>query len=1023
MSLHRRNILVFSDSQYPQYCSETTLHELVPGSFDIADSTHLAESLEQEYSLLVSFHGAYFPKSAWNAILRFLESGKNLAVFGGMPFACPVTSDGQVEPEQDVYTRQIYLGPFFQVAGDTASLRFVADEEAILLRGASLQQASEVSGTFWSFYPKLTQVDDHPEDMGSAGPIDTLLRPLIYAVDTDPATGKPRRIATPASLLEQRSGRFRGGRWLLSPWLPTSEADWLANAGAFSQLLQLTARGANTLDVRPALGCYRPGEAPSLIVSARTQEELHAFVSVYGPDSSRMLQRFEITFSSSSIQQEQTYTLPVQQRPGLYTLEVEYQSNEGQPLALKSGFWIWDQALVEATRKERLSAGRDYFYQQERLFLIFGTTYMDSQVQRKFLYLPNPARWDKDFAEMRAAGVNTLRTGIWTAWREFVSLAGVAHEAFLRAMDAFVMTACKHTMQIIFTFFSFSPPLFEGENPWLDPRSVEAQQDFVALLARRYAHVELLSWDLINEPSFGDPKRVFAARPLPNNDRFEQQAFRQWLQKRFTLDELQLRWRQTPADLPSWEQVFPPLERDYDADIRNTTVRAMLKVADYTLFSQDMFSSWASKMLEAIRAGGSSTLVGVGQDESGTRIAPQFYARAVDYTTTHPWWNIDDLLWDMLLDKTISKPNLIQETGVMQLRDIDGRPWRTEQANAYLLQRKLITGLAARGAGLIQWLWHINSYMTSDNENSIGLVRPDGSVKPELAVMEDFGRLVQAMNGRLIEEPSVPAVWLVVPYSQWFVRPSLARAATQRAVRILGYDLNVLPQLIGEHELDILNDEPYSQPHLIIVPALQLLDQQAWQTLLSYVHNGGTLLVSGVITRDQHNLPFDPGVPGVNAVSGKAVPIPVSRYEELELTSGQISRLTFDNEKLSYVRKAHNRVYRVDYGRGTLIWCGLPMELACEENEIRALYAEALGRSVDIQCKSKPFLVSRKPLKDGTLFLVVSESSRSQDVELSEGLSLIIEPEQAGAALLSTDGTMQTFGGLHVRDGKTPAEA
>lgn len=1018
LSLHQRDTLVFADLQYPQLCSEATLRKLVPGSFDIVDAAHLAEALEQGYTLLVSFHGAYFPKASWSALLSFLEAGKNLAIFGGMPFTRPLTSEGDIEPEQDVYTRQIYLGPFFQVASNNDNLHFQAEEEAILLRDSPPWQVSESTGNFWSFYPKLTQADDHPEDMGSAGPMDTLLRPLVYAIETDASSGKSRRVATPFSLLDQRSGRFKGGRWLLSPWQPATEEDWLSNAETISRLLLLAAQGATALDLRPALGCYKPGEAPSLIVSARTAAELHVFVSVYEPEAARLLQRFEVTFPASPIQQEQIYTLPAQQRPGLYTLEVEYQPSDGLPLALKSGFWIWDQALVESTRGQRLSAGRDYFYQQERLFLIFGTTYMDSQVQRKFLHLPNPARWDRDFAEMKAAGVNTLRTGIWTAWRELVPLAGVANEAFLRALDAFVMTACKHAIQIIFTFFSFYPPLFEGKNPWLDPRSLSGQQDFVALLARRYAQVELLFWDLINEPSFGNPARIFAQRPLPNYDDFEQQAFQQWLRQRFTLSELQLRWRQTPAELPSWERVQPPLASDYDADIRNTTVRAMIKVADYTHFSQDMFKVWAGKMVEAIRAVGNSTPVGVGQDEAGTRIAPQFYTRAVDYTTTHPWWNIDDLLWDMLLDKTPDKPNLIQEIGVMQLRDIDGRPWRSEQANAYLLERKLITGLIARGAGLIQWLWHINSYMTSDNENSIGLVRPDGSAKPELAVMQETGRLIQALNERIIEPPSSPEVWLVVPYSQWFTRPNLTRSATQHAVRVLGYDLGVLPQLINEHELSVLT-EGHHQPKLILVPALQLLDQKAWQLLLAYVEGGGTLLVNGVIARDASQLPFDPGIFGLKDIPAEITPEPVSRYEELEDTNRQIYQVTFGHEMLSYIRKAHNRVYQVDYGQGTLVWCGLPLELACESAETRALYAEVIGQAVDMQCKSTPFLIARKALKDGMLILAVSESSRIQYIELYEGVTIEIGADRAGAVILNSDGSVQTFGGLSIYDPKT----
>lgn len=1004
---HTNSTVIFFDPEYPQICAEATLRKLVPGSPHIVDAAHLAERLSGDCEFLISFHGPYFPRASWQAILSFLERGGNLAVFGGMPFVRPVDENGNIEPEQDVFTRQIYLGPFFQVARDTQVTDFVAAEDAVWLSDCPLALPADFPGTFWACYPKLTQRSDHPEDMGSAGPFDTVLQPLIYALAATPF-GK-RRMATPAFALDQRSGRFRGGRWLISAWQPDSEAAWLANTLAIQRLILFAAEGITTVDVRPALGCYQPGEAPSLVVTARSSVELRACIMLRQSERNEIVQTFEVTFPASSVRQERTLHLPPQHQPGLYRVAVEYQPSDGQAYTLETGFWVWDEALVEATANKRLTAGRDYFYQEGRLFLVYGTTYMDSRVQRRFLHLPNPARWDNDMAEMKAAGVNMIRTGIWTAWRELVPLAGIANEAFLRALDAFVMTACKHHLQVIFTFFTFFPPLFEGENPWLDPNSVEAQQSFVALLARRYTRVELLSWDLINEPSFGDPEEIFALRPLPHYDHFEIAAFQHWLAERYTLSELQLRWRQTPADMPDWEHVLPPREEDYETNVRATTVRAMLKVADYTRFSQEMFRKWASQMVAAIRASGGSTLVGVGQDEAGARIAPQFYAPAVDYTTTHPWWNIDDLLWDMLIDKTPDKPNLIQETGIMQLRGVDGRPWRNEQENAALLERKLVTGLIARGAGLIQWLWHTNSYMTSDNENSIGLLRADGSAKPELTVMEEFGRLMQALDGHLFETPSTSDVWVVIPYSQWFVRPDLARYGTQQAVRILGYDLGVIPQMVGEHQLDTLTTSRH-HPRVIILPALQFCDRQAWHTLLQYVRSGGTLLVNGVIGLDAHDLPFDPGL---EEIAGDLCPVPVSRYEHLADSDGQTYQVIFAGEKISYVKKSHNQVRRCQYGAGTLVWCGLPLELASEPSATRELYRQIIQPAGEERHANSALLLSRRPLEDGTLILIVSEASYEQRITLAEGVQITIEPDRAGALILGTGGRIQTFGGVH----------
>ncbi len=1004
------SMVVFYDPGYPHIFSEAALAKLIPSAFQITDAANLAAKLERGITLLISFHGPYFPKQAWPAILRFLKGGGNIAMFGGMPFTRPVDGEGTIEPEQDCYTKQLYLGPVFQLAITEPDLRFTLAESAAFLENCHLSISAKQPGTFWACYPKLAQTSDHPEDSGSAGTLDTILTPLLFAMSAVSSTP----LATPAFLLNQRQGRFVGGRWLISAWQPSSETDWLDNAEAIGRMISLACEGAQTLEVRPKLACYQSGEAPALVVSARTRTPYKARVMLSSSSQQQMLHTFDIDIPASpSVLYEVSLPLPSLSEPGLYRIEMLYQAISGQRMRQKSGFWIWDTVLVEKTRDKRLTTGRDYFYQERQIFPVFGTTYMDSQVQRKFLTLPNPGRWDRDFAEMKANSINLIRTGMWTAWRELMPTIGIVNEAMLRALDAFVMTACAHEIQLIFTFFAFYPPLFEGENPWLDPCSLQAQQDFVAALARRYASIELVSWDLINEPSFGDPARIFARRPIPHYDRYEVAAFRKWLADRYTLSELQLRWRQTPVDLSNWGQVKPPEEHTYNTHLGDTTLHMMLKAADYTLFSQDMFNAWATRMYATIRACGSQTVIGVGQDEAGARIAPQFYAAAVDYTTTHPWWNNDALLWDMVLDKTPYKPNLIQETGVMLVRDVDGRPWRSEQENADLLERKLITGLAARGAGLVQWLWHTNSYMTSDNENSIGLVRADGSAKPELAVMKAFGQLMQALSTQLIETKDVPAVWVVIPYSQWFVRPELAIEATQQAVRVLGYDLGVIPQLVGEQQLSTLAaaDPP---PHTLIVPALQMFDESAWPILLRFVHEGGTLLVSGVISRSSHNFTFDPNLTVVQ--QEELQPQTVCRYEELTIAPGETQHLVFGGDKIGYVRKAHNQLKTYRHGAGTLVWSGLPLELSSNSHATHHVYRRVLNLSEERNCVNSPLLVVRQPLKDGVLVLVVSEIGSTQRIMLDEGVQIKVAPNRAGAVIMTGNQVLHSFGGIHCID-------
>jgi hypothetical protein len=83
------SIVVFHDPGYPHISSEATLAKLIPGEFQITDAAHLASVLARgEAKLLLSFHGPYFPKQAWPAILRFLKEGGNVAMFGGIPSFC-----------------------------------------------------------------------------------------------------------------------------------------------------------------------------------------------------------------------------------------------------------------------------------------------------------------------------------------------------------------------------------------------------------------------------------------------------------------------------------------------------------------------------------------------------------------------------------------------------------------------------------------------------------------------------------------------------------------------------------------------------------------------------------------------------------------------------------------------------------------------------------------------------------------------------------------------------------------------
>src|ERR1051326_6927874 len=132
---------------------------------------------------------------------------------------------------------------------------------------------------------------------------------------------------------------------------------------------------------------------------------------------------------------------------------------------------------------------------------------------------------------MKAAGIYMVRTGIWTGWTHYMMDVGAPAEGPLRALDAFVLTARKFDIPVIFTLFAFLPESWGGANPYLDPRSLNAQKEFVTAIARRYRDVREIVWDLINEPSFCNPQYLWQCRP--NYDRRSEEAWQTWLKERY----------------------------------------------------------------------------------------------------------------------------------------------------------------------------------------------------------------------------------------------------------------------------------------------------------------------------------------------------------------------------------------------------------------------------------------------------------------------------------------------------------
>ena len=156
-------------------------------------------------------------------------------------------------------------------------------------------------------------------------------------------------------------------------------------------------------------------------------------------------------------------TLELESRPGLYRITATAQGLQ----ATTTGFWVFDPQLFASG--DTLVVDHYTLLRNGRPEPVVGTSLMSGAIRAEFLFEPNAGVWDDTFADLATLKINLVRTGVWSGWRKIAAEPGAVDEAWLRALEAFYLTARKHGIPVLFTFFAFLPESFGGENAYLDP--------------------------------------------------------------------------------------------------------------------------------------------------------------------------------------------------------------------------------------------------------------------------------------------------------------------------------------------------------------------------------------------------------------------------------------------------------------------------------------------------------------------------------------------------------------------------
>ncbi|MFC1629231.1 hypothetical protein ACFL3H_09000 [Gemmatimonadota bacterium] len=881
--------LIFAEPGFPSAGLDAPLPFPAGDHVIVAESAiELIEELEPG-RILVWRHGGAFPSEAWPALVRFLEAGGRLLHLGGEPFTRPVTGPAGnrvLQPGTVSLLKELNLNRSYRVeTGGARQIWLKQAETRPLPADAILPARSWVS----ILEPRLSDTKHIDFEDGSDGPREGIVRPLSHIQ----LAGESERFpaAAGAFAIDRFEGRFAGGRWVFR-LLSTPPAD-----DELALLMFEASRPVTDSRINPLYGCFHEGEVPTVTLrlfepGATGDQDVDVRFTLTDPDG-RMSRPRSITIRVGR-EGIAEISFPRHTEPGLYRLRAEIEGF--QPT--ETGWWVMDEDLF--------SSGDDLTFDSWTLSRngvpepVIGSTVMSSTVHRQFLFEPNALVWDETFGEMADIGLNITRTGVWTGFDRIMSNGYKVDEAWLRALEAYYLSARRHGIPVIFTFFAFTPPAWGGVSPYFDPTSIEAQKRYLEAVASRFAGAREMLWDLINEPSFASPDKLWRCRP--NGDRYEAEAFIDWLQEQFGdssagsddatwQDAVRTRWRLLPD-----EEIGLPRDSDF-SDFYYLSDQHPYRAMDWLHFAQDAFEVWMGEMTESIRSSGSEAPITVGQDEGGLveRPSPLFHHRAVDFTSMHTWWNNDNLLWDGIMAKAPGTPLLISETGIMQRELLSGESLRDLGGYADLLSRKIGYSFAAGAFGVIEWIYDVNPYMASDNEVAIGLRRVDGSYKPEHRVLREYADFIGRIGPQLAGYAE-PDIVMVVPFSGIFGPRDLEIAATRRVVRSVMIPEGARLQAVSEYR----TGEDLGSPDLIVLPSTNGISEQAWQDIMAAVEAGAVLHCSGWFELN------DAGLPVYRLGAERR---PLARFEKGEPTGAEF------NSYLEFPLNTVEGGYAADHGK------------------------------------------------------------------------------------------------------------
>ncbi len=296
-----------------------------------------------------------------------------------------------------------------------------------------------------------------------------------------------------------------------------------------------------TFSVETLFATVRPGEIPVISIHLRPlRGEAAGEVKVQLMSGGKSLETMNLP-----VQADGGDTISVQFHTalaaGFYEVAATWSEQRHVREFYRNGFWVSPADMLLTGQK--LGVQANILTRDGKPFMPVGTNVFGTEENGWDFSGPrNAAGWEHDFVQMHANGVSFIRTGVWMPNARFVDGdLGAVNERFLRNLEAFLLSAQRHGIAVNFTFYAFAPKvgnprqddtLNPAQNPFLDSEMLRHEQSYIRSTVSRFRSVPFLSWDLVNEPSFSNPRNVFKGN-YPNNDPSEIAAWHKWLRERY----------------------------------------------------------------------------------------------------------------------------------------------------------------------------------------------------------------------------------------------------------------------------------------------------------------------------------------------------------------------------------------------------------------------------------------------------------------------------------------------------------